>query len=262
MARARSYDARDSAARPLARWIAPMSWKLVRHASSFFTGNNPDNRLPQVSFSGGPINTSWTVIYWPWKNSYLDYQIRDDLSWTKGRHAFKFGASYMREDKNQQLQADTEGDYSFSGSQYSGSSYLNFLLGLSNSYAQLQAQRTDYWLSNNYAAYVWDNWHLSPRVSVQLGLRYDALPHTYEKHNDVANFNPADYNPANAATFSSAGTICTSSTELGCTGASPGLSTVNGETFYLNGIEEAGVNGAPVAASSGRSSRTTLLSAP
>jgi hypothetical protein len=226
---------------PYGTYAQPSGW----NASSFFTGNNPDNRLPQVSFSGGPINTSWTVIYWPWKNSYLDYQIRDDLSWTKGRHAFKFGASYMREDKNQQLQADTEGDYSFSGSQYSGSSYLNFLLGLSNSYAQLQAQRTDYWLSNNYAAYVWDNWHLSPRVSVQLGLRYDALPHTYEKHNDVANFNPADYNPANAATFSSAGTICTSSTELGCTGASPGLSTVNGETFYLNGIEEAGVNGAP-----------------
>jgi Carboxypeptidase regulatory-like domain len=226
---------------PYGTYAQPSGWS----ASSFFTGNNPDNRLPQIGFSGGPINTTWTAIYWPWHNSYLDYQIRDDLSWTKGKHVFKFGFSYMREDKNQQLQADTEGDYSFSGSQYTGSSYLNFLLGLANSYDQLQSQRTDYWLSNNYAAYVMDNWHLTPRFTAQLGLRYDALPHTYEKHNNVANFIPADYSSSAAATFSSAGTICTASTEQGCTGPSPGLSAVNGETFYLNGIEEASQNGFP-----------------
>jgi hypothetical protein len=218
---------------PYGTYAQPSGWS----ASSFFTGNNPDNRMPQVSFSGGPINTSWTVIYWPWHNSYLDYQIRDDLSWTKGKHAFKFGASYMREDKNQQLQADTEGDYSFSGSQFSGSSYVNLLLGLANSYDQLQAQRTDYWLSNNYAAYAWDNWHLSPRVSVQLGLRYDVLPHTYEKHNDVANFVPSAYSTANAQTPDP------STGDLNPAG--PGFQTVNGTAFYLNGIEEAGVSGFP-----------------
>jgi Carboxypeptidase regulatory-like domain len=218
---------------PYGTYTEPSGWS----ASSFFTGNNPDNRLPQVSFSGGPINTSWTVIYWPWHNSYLDYQLRDDLSWTKGKHVFKFGFSYMREDKNQQLQADTEGDYSFNGSQYTGSSYLNFLLGLANSYDQLQAQRTDYWLSNNYAAYVMDNWHLTPRLSVQLGLRYDALPHTYEKHNNVANFVPADYSASNAQSPDP------STGDLNPSG--PGFSTVNGTSFYLNGIEQAGVNGFP-----------------
>jgi Carboxypeptidase regulatory-like domain len=218
---------------PYGTYAQPPGWS----ASSFFTGNNPDNRLPQIAFNGGPINTTWTAIYWPWHNSYLDYQIRDDLSWTKGKHVFKFGASYMREDKNQQLQADTEGDYTFSGSQYTGSSYLNFLLGLANSYDQLQAQRTDYWLSNNYAAYVMDNWHFTPRVSVQLGVRYDALPHTYEKHNNVANFIPADYSAANAQTPDP------TTGDLNPSG--PGFSVVNGTSFYLNGIEQANVNGFP-----------------
>jgi hypothetical protein len=218
---------------PYGNYAQPSGW----NASNFFPGNNPDNRLPQIGFSGGPINTTWTVIYWPWHNSYLDYQLRDDLSWTKGKHVFKFGFSYMREDKNQQLQADTEGDYSFNGSQYSGSSYLNFLLGLASSYDQLQAQRTDYWLSNNYAAYAMDNWHFTPRFTAQLGLRYDLLPHTYEKHNNVANFDPADFSAANAQTPDP------STGDLNPAG--PGFSTVNGTSFYLNGIEQANVNGFP-----------------
>ena len=218
---------------PYGTYAQPSGWS----ATSFFTGNNPDNRLPQISFNGGPINTTYTEIYWPWHNSYLDYQIRDDLTWTRGKHTLKFGAEYMREDKNQQLQADTEGDYSFSGSQFSGSSYLNFLLGLSSSYAQLQAQRTDYWLSNNYGAYVMDNWHLSPRVSVQLGLRYDALPHTYEKHNDVANFIPSAFS-------ASAGQNPDPTTgDLNPNG--PGFVKVNGTPFYLDGIREAGTGGFP-----------------
>ena len=218
---------------PYGTYAQPPGWS----ASSFFSGNNPDSRLPQVGFSGGPINTTWTVIYWPWHNSYLNYQLRDDLSWTKGRHNFKFGFSYMREDKNQQLQADTEGDYSFNGSQYTGSSYLNFLLGLANSYDQLQAQRTDYWLSNNYAAYVMDNWHLTPRLTAQLGLRYDALPHTYEKHDNVANFVPSAFSASSAQT--------PDPTTGDLNPAGPGFQTVNGTSFYLNGIEQAGKNGFP-----------------
>jgi hypothetical protein len=222
-------------------YTEPSGW----NASSFFTNNNADNRLPQIGFSNGPINTTWTVIYWPWKNSYLDYQIRDDLSWTKGQHSFKVGLSLMRQDKNQQLQADTEGDYNFSGSQYTGSSYLNFLLGLANTYDQLQAERTDYWLSDDYSVYGMDDWHVLPKLTLNLGLRYDALPHTYEKFNNVANFVPSAYNPADAATFNSAGTLCSGPGVGGCTAASPGLVSAAGETFYLNGIREGGANGYP-----------------
>jgi hypothetical protein len=218
---------------PAGIYSQPTGW----NAASFFTGNNPDNRLPQVSFSNGPLNTTWSVIYWPWNNSYLDYQLRDDLNWNAGKHAMRFGVQYMREDKNQQLQADTEGDYSFNGSQYSGNSYVNFLLGLSSSYAQLQNQRTDHWLTNNYSFYAMDNWHIGSRLTLNLGLRYDALPHTYEKNNQVSNFVPSAFDSA-AAQYPS-----TTTGTLNTTG--PGFQTVNGAPFYLNGIREAGVGGFP-----------------
>ena len=93
----------------------PSGWNAV----GIFTGNNALNRLPSIDFSGAP-NTNWTINYWPWRNSYLNYQIRDDLAWTHGQHAFKFGFGYMRNDKNQQQQADTQGDYTFSQSAYFG----------------------------------------------------------------------------------------------------------------------------------------------
>src|SRR3569833_2910780 len=221
-----------------ASYVQPQGW----NAGSFFQDNNALNRLPQVSF-GAPLGTTWTEIYWPWHNSFLDYQIRDDLTWNHGKHSFKAGFSYMRIDKNQQLQADTQGDYSF-GTDFSGDSYLNFLLGFADSYSQLQSLNTEHWLNNTYSFYGLDNWHVTPRLTLNLGLRWDLLPHAYEKNNEVANFVPGDYDPAAAAVLDNSGAICTA-TSTGCPAVSPALSTFIGGTFYLNGIQLAGQNGFP-----------------
>lgn len=215
---------------PAGIYAQPQGWG----AGSFFTGNNAMNRMPAVAF-GAPLGTNWTEIYWPWRNAFLDYQIRDDVSWNYAKHGFKFGASYMRMDKNQQLQADTQGDYTF-GTDFSGDSYLNLLLGFADSYQQLQYLATAHWVNNTYSFYGLDNWRVLPRLTLNLGLRYDALPHVYEKNNRVANFVPADYVPSSAPVFKADGS-------LDPTG--PGFSTVNGITFYSNGIRLAGTNGYP-----------------
>ena len=222
-----------------ASYTEPSGWT----AGSFFTGNNAGNRLPAVGF-GSPLGTTWTVNYFPWRNAFLDYQIRDDLSWQKGKHGLKFGVSYMRLDKNQQLQSLTNGDYSF-GTDWSGDSYLNFLLGFADSYTQLQSLITDHWLANTYSFYGMDNWRITPRLTLNIGLRWDFLPHTYEKNNRVANFVPADYNDNQAAIINpSSGAICTG-VGPGCSAVSPGLQTFGPATFYMNGMQLAGTSGFP-----------------
>jgi hypothetical protein len=217
---------------PSGVYAQPSGWS----ATGFFSGNNADNRLPQVGFAG-PLNTTYTTNYTPWHNAFLDYQIRDDLSWNRGKHGFKFGGSYMRVDKNQQLQADTQGNYSF-GTDFSGDSYLNFLLGFADSYQQLQSLNTEHWLNNTYSAYGMDNWHILPRLTLNIGLRYDALPHVYEKNNRVSNFVPADFSAANAQAPNSSGNLNPSG---------PGFGQPAGAAvpYYLNGIELAGANGFP-----------------
>jgi len=207
----------------------PAGWT----ATGIFTGNNALNRLPSVAFSGVGPGTTYTTNYWPWHNSFLDYQIRDDLSWTRGKHSFKFGVGYMRMDKNQQQQADTQGDYTFNDGAYAKDSYVNFLLGFANGYTQLQAQETAHWVNNTYSAYALDNWHALPRLTLNLGLRYDALPHVYEKNNRTSNFIPSAFSLANAQVPRADGTLNPNGAGFSQPAGAP-------VPFYLNGVELAG----------------------
>jgi hypothetical protein len=232
-------------ASPGASISQPAGWTQKGY---FPAANNIGSRMPGVHM-GAPFGTTWAIGYWPWKNSYLNYQPRDDVSWTKGKHSLKFGFAYMRNDKNQQQQADTEGDYNF-GTDFSGDSYINFLLGLSDQFTQLESLSMFHWINNTWSFYGMDNWRVSHKLTVNLGLRYDGLPHVYNKENDAGNFVPADYTSANAATFGTSGALCIATGSpavlpAGCTAASPGLSTFSGTTFYMNGVELAGVNGFP-----------------
>jgi hypothetical protein len=219
---------------PVGIYTQPSGWS----ATTIFPGNDPQHRLPSVAFNGAP-NTTWTTNYWPWSNAYLNYQPRDDLSWTRGNHQFKFGAAYMRNDKNQEQQADTQGDYTFSDSSYSGDAYANFLLGFASSFVQLNQKSMFHWLNNTYSFYAQDNWHAMPGLTLNLGVRYDALPHVYEKDNRTSNFVPSAFSAANAQ---SPNPITGALNPAG-----PGFSQPPGAAapFYLNGIKLAGVNGFP-----------------
>jgi hypothetical protein len=84
--------------------------------------------------------------------------------------------------------------------------------------------------------YAEENRHVNTRLSLQYGLRYDALPHVWERNNAISNFVAADYQPALAPVFASSGAFAANS---------PGLETVNGTSYYLNGIQIAGQGGTP-----------------
>ena len=216
---------------PGGSFVQPGGWT----ATSFFpVANNVGSRLPEIQLQGSPLNTTWSSNYFPWKNGYEGFEWRDDLSWTKGRHQFKFGFSYLHDYKNQQLQANTQGTAIFNSSAFSGDSYINFLLGDATSFTQLQFLAGKHWVNNNYGFYANDNWHILPRLTLNLGLRYDGLPHAFERYDQFANFVPGDYDTSLANPLNADGTLNPAS-----------LTPYGGQPFYLNGIREAGVNGFP-----------------
>ena len=208
----------------------PSGWS----ATSFFpAANNFGGRMPEIQL-GAPYGTTWSSSYFPWRNSFNDYQVRDDLSWNKGRHQFKFGFSYMRAVKNQQLQANTQGTAQFTPTTFSGDSYVNFLLGDTANFTQLNYLAGKHWVNNTYSGYANDNFHIIPNLTLNLGIRFDGLPHAYERYNQFANFVPASYNTSAGFPLNPDGTVVASQ-----------LTTFNGSPFYLNGISLAGVNGFP-----------------
>ncbi|HEX4786166.1 MAG TPA: carboxypeptidase-like regulatory domain-containing protein [Candidatus Sulfotelmatobacter sp.] len=215
-----------------------------------FTGPNADTRIPSIQLSG-VTGSQYTANWTPWVNKADDYQFRDDVSWTRGAHQLKFGFSWALYKKVQDAFANTQGNFKFDGS-FTGYDYADYLLGLAQQYTEDGVKISGHWNNISPAAYLQDNWRVNSRLTLNLGLRWDGIPHTYEANHLSSNFYPNLYNPAKAATFDSNGNICSVNSPAGsCPGGpSPGLVTstnpaLGGYQFYLNGMGTGGVNGIP-----------------
>jgi hypothetical protein len=229
---------------PQGVFAAPSGFTFNR----LFTGPNADNRIPSINLNGS-TGTDFTSNWTPWTNAANDYQLRDDVSWTKGAHQVKFGFSWALYKKVQDYFANTQGNFNFNGN-FTGNDFADFLLGDAQQYEEDAVKSSGHWNNISLAAYVQDNWRVNHRLTLNLGLRWDGAPHTYEANQQSANFYPNLYNPANAATFDTAGNICSSAADPGCAAASPGLGTspnpiLAGLQFYENGIGIGGKNGIP-----------------
>jgi hypothetical protein len=207
--------------------------------SRLFSGPNNLNRIPNIDVTGS-TGTKFEISSWPWRNKADDYQIRDDVSWTKGAHQLKFGGSWALYKKIQDLFGQTQGGFTFDGT-FTGNDFADYLLGDAKQYQELAVQDKGFWNNVSWAAYVQDNWRVNHRLTLNLGLRWDGVPHTYEANNRMGNFYPSLYNPADAALLNPDGTINPLSPGLG-TSPNPILA---GVPLYLNGIGIPGKNGIP-----------------
>ena len=206
---------------------------------------SPTDVTPIINLNaGGKTGSRYDANWWPWSNVADSYQIRDDLSWTRGAHQFKFGAGWLNFRKLQPLQTTTQGNFGFNGN-FTGYDFADFLLGLSSGYSEAALKDDRNWNSVSWFGYVQDNWHATRRLTLNLGLRWDGMPHTAEINGQMSNFYPALYNPANAPLFANTnGTaICAGAgiPNSSCTAASPALATgpnpaLNGLLQYANGL--------------------------
>jgi hypothetical protein len=208
----------------------PSGWAANPVTSSFAITRNA---LPGVSF-GTPYKTTEDTASAPWHNAARDYEPKVDISYTMGKHATKYGFSYNRYTKNQQLFGDEQGDFNVGN--LSNDSIIDMLLGLTSSYSQFQAVPIRHYVNQTPSVYLLDNWHVTPRLTLQLGIRWDALPHAWERSNAVANFNSNSYQSTETPNWNADGTI---------SATSQGLVGLNGATYYLNGMGLAGQNGYP-----------------
>ena len=219
---------------PVGIYKKPTGWTVPE-----LFGSNADNRLPTVNI-GGSYGTNYDPGSWPWYNAADSNEVRDDLSWTVGNHNMKMGANFLRYRKNQDIFGNTQGAFGYNGS-FTGDAFADFLLGYANSYSELDIEDRGHWRDTMAGVYFVDNWRASRKLTLNLGLRWEALPATYDVQNRMSNFVPSLYNPGQAPQFNKDGSLNPNG---------PGFSTVSGiplsnVPFYLNGIGLAGRNGFP-----------------
>jgi hypothetical protein len=110
------------------------------------------------------------------------HQYLNNLSWNKGTHNFKFGADIRYNRSDIFGGASSHGGFTFDG-QFTGVSFADFLLGMT-SQANLTTQLLGQMRFRNYMFYALDDWKLTPRLTLNLGIRYELTSPWWEKHNN------------------------------------------------------------------------------
>jgi hypothetical protein len=155
--------------------------------SSFLTQGTPS--LPQIAVTGFFQMTS--MIAGPKAGTNL-YAARDVLSITKGRHNIRLGGEFSLEKDDQQTLLNNYGVFTFdTNAKLTTSPYANFLLGIPTSIKQ----DAPVWPSTstyNTAMFVQDDFRVRPRLTLNLGLRWDIQTPPVDSANRLSTFIPGE----------------------------------------------------------------------
>lgn len=139
-----------------------------------------------------------------------DIFIQESVTLNRGQHSVKSGLKYTRNRKDQNGRTDYLGFVSFNPSgnpNSTGTGLADALLGNFRTYTEGSADPIGFFRFNQYEAFASDNWRLKPNLSLELGLRYQFAPPIYTQGNNIVNFDPARYDPAQAVRMNTNGTI-------------------------------------------------------
>ena len=144
---------------------------------SEFTVQGPAS-LPQISVTG--FFTAASAIAGPVAGSNF-YSVRDVVSHTRGRHSISFGGEETLDKDIQQTLLNNYGVFGFNGTNIKDAvsgktiavpALANFVMGLPTSVSQ-DAPVTGYTNSWSTGLFVQDNFRIVPRLTLNLGLRWD-----------------------------------------------------------------------------------------
>src|SRR5207247_10186333 len=92
--------------------------------------------------------------------------------WNRGRHSISFGSEFRRQQFNVLSQQDARGSFTFTGAA-TGSDFAGFLLGIPDTSSIAFGNADKYFRASSYAAYITDDWRISPALTVNAGIRWE-----------------------------------------------------------------------------------------
>lgn len=168
--------------------------------------SNPFKMVPDVTLAQGYAGMGVGGLL---QNDNPIYTFKDDFSISRGRHSLKFGAEVIHHQKTEVSFDNEQGTFNFNGNR-TGHAVADFLLGRAFTYTENDRDplvEVGQWDSEFY---VQDDFKVSPRLTVNLGLRYYLIMGGNggaALEDNISTIVPSLYDPAKAPSLLSDGQI-------------------------------------------------------
>ena len=161
--------------------------------------------LPQLTFSD--VSTLGSPTFLPSVELQNTYVLDENVTMVRGRHTWKFGTEIRKEEFTINQPAESRGTLNF-GNDFTanpgaqdpqdtsgnalgtGSGYASFLLGATDGGGINNIHNVDYHRPI-YSFFAQDDWKVSSRLTLNLGLRYELFTTVKSRHNEQATFDLA-----------------------------------------------------------------------
>jgi len=255
---------------------------LPQCGMGYIFNNGFGGKMPGVNILGtnaayGGEGFAADPSYMPWSHTNPTYALRDDIGKSIGKHTLQFGGQYVFSQRNQSNNAigaasgDLQGLLTFSNLTHStGNAFADLLIqqALPNgnvssfiqSFAQDSAQRRYYQRYQIAEPYFQDDWKITSRLTLNLGLRVSLFGTYRERYHNAWNWEAAKFNTTRFAVDPCSGVLLdkTKPSSFPCNGSSGMPVPFNPTTFGLDpgivsdlGLVQCGVGGTPAGCMTG-----------
>ncbi len=170
-----------------------------------FFGDNFGGRLPGISIlNGAPYGGGFIEdpSFIPWNNANPTYVYRDNVTKIIRKHNLQMGAYFVAAQKNEDYEPifSPGGFLTFDNSSpvSTGNAFADLLMGNIASFSQSSGEPKYYNRYKILEPYIQDDWHVTSRLTLNLGIRFSLFGTYREKYKAEYNFDPAAWQASEA----------------------------------------------------------------
>ncbi|HKG62148.1 MAG TPA: carboxypeptidase regulatory-like domain-containing protein [Pyrinomonadaceae bacterium] len=173
----------------------------------FLNGGRFENSVPDTTINGFAsfFGAARSLV-----SPTTDINASDTITLVRGNHTLKTGLSVTRNRIDQNARTTYAGQVDFNtggNTRTSNNSFADALLGNFRTYSEQALDPVGFFRFTQTEAFVADSWKVNRKLSLELGMRYQFGQPIYTQANNLANFDPSLYNPAQAVTILASGNI-------------------------------------------------------
>ncbi len=169
-------------------------------AGQLYPENNSTDLRPDATFGGvpgTPANLRFVANGYPWWQKASVVNVTDTLTKTLGAHTLKVGMTGDFVWNNTITAVNSYGNFAFDRSTLnpldSNYAYSNAVLGVFQTYTEVNRVLATHTRYNSVHWFVQDAWKVTPRLTLEYGLRFSWMTPMYESSGAMAAFSPGAY---------------------------------------------------------------------